>query len=174
MKLVNIRTNPIEEITEWGIKTSDGQAYELDVIVFATGFDAMTGAMKEIDIKGRDGTSIRDKWKDGPHTYLGIMVSGFPNMFMITGPQSPGVKSQMIFACQQHVDWIGDCIKYAQRSPEAPHRGDARGRARLGAAQQRGRRLRRSIRSPIAGTWAQTFPASHGCSCPMSAASRPT
>ncbi len=114
VKLVNIRKNPIEEITEWGIKTSDGKAYELDVIVFATGFDAMTGAMKEIDIKGRNGTSIRDKWKDGPHTYLGILVSGFPNMFMITGPQSPGVKSQMIFACQQHVDWIGDCIKYAQ------------------------------------------------------------
>ncbi|MEZ5856657.1 MAG: NAD(P)/FAD-dependent oxidoreductase [Hyphomicrobiaceae bacterium] len=114
VKLVNIRKNPIEEITEWGIKTSDGKAYELDVIVFATGFDAMTGAMKEIDIKGKDGTTIREKWKDGPHTYLGILVSGFPNMFMITGPQSPGVKSQMIFSCQQHVDWIGDCIKYAQ------------------------------------------------------------
>jgi cyclohexanone monooxygenase len=112
VKLVNIRNNPIQEITPSGIKTSDGKSYELDAIVFATGFDAMTGAMKDIDIRGNGGLSIRDKWKDGPHTYLGIMVSGFPNMFMITGPQSPGVKSQMIFSCEQHVDWIGDCIKY--------------------------------------------------------------
>jgi cyclohexanone monooxygenase len=112
VKLVNIRNNPIQEITPSGIKTSDGKSYELDAIVFATGFDAMTGAMKDIDIRGNGGLSIRDKWKDGPNTYLGIMVSGFPNMFMITGPQSPGVKSQMIFSCEQHVDWIGDCIKY--------------------------------------------------------------
>jgi cyclohexanone monooxygenase len=114
VKLVNIRKNPIEEITEWGIKTSDGKAYELDAIVFATGFDAMTGAMKEIDIKGKGGLSITEKWKDGPQTYLGVMVAGFPNMFMITGPQSPGVKSQMIFSCQQHVDFIGDIITYAR------------------------------------------------------------
>jgi cyclohexanone monooxygenase len=114
VKLVNIRKNPIEEITEWGIKTSDGKAYEIDAIAFATGFDAMTGAMKEIDIKGKGGLSINEKWKDGPQTYLGVMVAGFPNMFMITGPQSPGVKSQMIFACQQHADFIGDIITYAR------------------------------------------------------------
>ena len=114
VKLVNIRNNAIAEITEWGIKTADGKSYELDVIVFATGFDAMTGAMKEIDIKGSGGVSIRDKWKDGPQTYLGVMVAGFPNMFMVTGPQSPGVKSQMIFSCQQHVDFVGDMIKYAR------------------------------------------------------------
>jgi cyclohexanone monooxygenase len=114
VKLVNIRKNPIAEVTEWGIKTADGKSYELDAIVFATGFDAMTGAMREIDIKGKDGASIRDKWRDGPQTYLGVMVAGFPNMFMVTGPQSPGVKSQMIFSCQQHVDFIGDIIKYAQ------------------------------------------------------------
>jgi cyclohexanone monooxygenase len=114
VKLVNIRKNAISEITETGIKTADGKSYELDVIVFATGFDAMTGAMKEIDIKGKDGVSIRDKWQDGPQTYLGVMVAGFPNMFMITGPQSPGVKSQMIFSCQQHVDFIGDAIKFVR------------------------------------------------------------
>jgi cyclohexanone monooxygenase len=114
VKLVNIRQNPIQEITEWGIKTSDGKAYEIDAIVFATGFDAMTGAMKEIDIKGKGGLAIKEKWRDGPQTYLGVMVAGFPNMFMITGPQSPGVKSQMIFACQQHVDFIGDIITYAR------------------------------------------------------------
>jgi cyclohexanone monooxygenase len=114
VKLVNIRKNPISEITEYGIKTSDGRSFELDVLVFATGFDAMTGAMKEIDVRGKDGQSISDKWKDGPQTYLGVMVAGFPNMFMVTGPQSPGVKSQMIFSCQQHVDFIGDAIKYVQ------------------------------------------------------------
>ncbi|MBS0241548.1 MAG: NAD(P)/FAD-dependent oxidoreductase [Proteobacteria bacterium] len=114
VKLANIRKNPIAEITPKGIKLADGTQYELDAIVFATGFDAMTGAMKEIDIKGVSGLSIRDKWKDGPHTYLGIMTAGFPNMFMVTGPQSPGVKSQMIFSCQQHVDFIADAIKYAR------------------------------------------------------------
>jgi cyclohexanone monooxygenase len=114
VKLVNIRKNPIEEITQWGIRTSDGRAYEVDAIVFATGFDAMTGAMKEIEITGKGGLSIDEKWKEGPQTYLGVMVAGFPNMFMITGPQSPGVKSQMIFSCQQHVDFIGDIIAYAR------------------------------------------------------------
>lgn len=112
VKLVNIRKAPIEEITPTGIRIADGRTFELDAIVFATGFDAMTGAMREIDIRGSDGLSIRDKWKDGPQTYLGIMVAGFPNMFMVTGPQSPGVKSQMIFSCEQHVDWIGDCIRH--------------------------------------------------------------
>jgi cyclohexanone monooxygenase len=114
VKLVNIRKNPIEEITQWGIKTSDGEAFEIDAIVFATGFDAMTGAMKEIDIKGKGRLSINEKWKDGPQTYMGVMVAGFPNMFMVTGPQSPGVKSQMIFSCQQHVDFIGDIITCAR------------------------------------------------------------
>jgi cyclohexanone monooxygenase len=110
VKLVDIRSAPIQEITPTGIRTKDG-AYELDAIVFATGFDAMTGAMKEIDLRGKGGLSIRDKWQDGPRTYLGIMTAGFPNLFMVTGPQSPGVKSQMIFACQQHIDWIADCIE---------------------------------------------------------------
>src|SRR5262249_26707113 len=114
VKLVNIRKYPIEEIKEWGIKTSDGKAYEIDAIVLATGFDAMTGAMKEIDIKGKGGLSINEKWKDGPQTYLGVMVAGFPNMFMITGQQSAGVKSQVLFAWQQHVDLIGEIIAYAR------------------------------------------------------------
>jgi cyclohexanone monooxygenase len=114
VKLVNIRKTPIEEITQWGIKTSDGKAFEIDAIVFATGFDAMTGAIKEIDVRGKGGLSINEKWKDGPQTYMGVMVAGFPNMFMVTGPQSPGVKSQMIFSCQQHVDFIGDIIACAR------------------------------------------------------------
>ena len=109
--LVDIRSKPIKEITPAGLRTADAE-YALDAIVFATGFDAMTGAMKEIDIHTDAGMSIREKWEDGPRTYLGIMIAGFPNLFMITGPQSPGVKSQMILACEQHVDWIADCLQY--------------------------------------------------------------
>ena len=110
VKLINIRTAPIKRITPSGLEIADGRSFDVDAIVFATGFDAMTGAMKDIDIRGVGGLSIREKWNDGPHTYLGLMVSGFPNMFMITGPQSPGVKSQMIFSCEQHVDWITGCL----------------------------------------------------------------
>jgi len=109
--LVDVRSAPIQEITSDGLKTAKA-SYELDAIVFATGFDAMTGAMKEVDIRNDKGLSIGEKWRDGPLTYLGIMVAGFPNLFMITGPQSPGVKSQMILSCEHHVDWIADCIKH--------------------------------------------------------------
>jgi cyclohexanone monooxygenase len=109
VELVDIRSAPIKRLTTTGIQTADGD-YPLDAIVFATGFDAMTGAMKEIDIQTDKGADIKEKWADGPKTYLGIMMADFPNMFMITGPQSPGVKSQMILACEQHVNWIADCL----------------------------------------------------------------
>jgi cyclohexanone monooxygenase len=109
--LVDIRKKPITEITSKGVRTEEAE-YELDAIVFATGFDAMTGAMKEIDIRTDAGLSIQRKWEHGPRTYLGIMMAGFPNLFMVTGPQSPGVKSQMILACEQHVDWIANCLRY--------------------------------------------------------------
>lgn len=109
--LVDIRTNPISAITPEGLRTTAG-AFELDAIVFATGFDAMTGAMKEIDIRTDKGHTIQDKWAEGPRSYLGIMMAGFPNLFMVTGPQSPGVKSQMILSCEQHVDWIAQCITH--------------------------------------------------------------
>ena len=109
--LVDIRSAPIKEITPDGLRTANAE-YALDAIVFATGFDAMTGAMKEIDIRTDRGTTIEEKWADGPRTYLGIMMAGFPNLFMITGPQSPGVKSQMILSCEQHVDWIADCLTH--------------------------------------------------------------
>jgi cyclohexanone monooxygenase len=109
--LVDIRSKPIKEITPTGLRITDTD-YVLDAIVFATGFDAMTGAMKEIDIHTDAGMSIREKWEHGPRTCLGIMIAGFPNLFMITGPQSPGVKSQMILACEQHVDWISDCMQH--------------------------------------------------------------
>jgi cyclohexanone monooxygenase len=109
VKLVDVRSAPIQEITEKGVRTADAE-YELDAIVFATGFDAMTGALKEIDIRAGNGPTLAEKWRGGPLTYLGIMVAGFPNMFIITGPGSPSVKTQMIAGIQQHMDWIADCI----------------------------------------------------------------
>tara|TARA_R110000850_G_scaffold117311_3_gene233690 strand:+ start:226 stop:1875 length:1650 start_codon:yes stop_codon:yes gene_type:complete len=109
--LVDLRSTPIQAITPTGIRTT-AQDYELDAIVYAIGFDAMTGALDRIDIRGRDGLRLSDKWADGPLTYLGLMVSGFPNLFMITGPGSPSVLANMILAIEQHVDWIADCINH--------------------------------------------------------------
>ncbi len=116
--LVNARKTPIEAITTSGIRTTE-EEFEFDAIVFATGFDAMTGAMKEIDIRADGGAEIKSKWQDGPQTYLGIMIHGFPNLFMVTGPGSPGVKSQMILSCEQHVDFIADCIDMMRNSGHA-------------------------------------------------------
>ncbi len=111
--LVDARSAPIECITPTGLRTTDA-SYEFDAIVFATGFDAMTGALREIDIRADTGAEITSKWADGPHTYLGIMMAGFPNLFMVTGPQSPGVKSQMILSIEQHVNFIAGCLKHMQ------------------------------------------------------------
>jgi cyclohexanone monooxygenase len=107
--LVDLNKTPIETITETGLRTSE-RDYEFDVLIYAIGFDAMTGALERIDIRGRDGLKLKDKWAGGPLTYLGLTVSGFPNMFMITGPGSPSVLSNMIVSIEQHVDWIADCI----------------------------------------------------------------
>jgi len=109
--LVDVRTSPIERITPQGIRTRDGE-YDLDIIVFATGFDAMTGPLMRIGIHGRDGRSMKDMWNAGPRTYLGLQVAGFPNLFTITGPGSPSVLCNMPVAIEQHVDWITDCIAY--------------------------------------------------------------
>jgi cyclohexanone monooxygenase len=109
VKVVDARRTPIQEITETGVRTTEAE-YEVDVIAFATGFDAMTGALNEIAITGRNGQSLKDKWSAGPTTYLGLMVQGFPNMFLVTGPGSPSVKSNMVTAIEQHVEWISDCL----------------------------------------------------------------
>jgi len=102
---------PIERVTARGIQTTADE-YDLDVIVFATGFDAMTGAILAMDIEGRDGLTMQEKWADGPRTYLGLMTRGFPNLFTITGPQSPSVLTNMPLSIEQHVEWIEDCIGY--------------------------------------------------------------
>jgi cyclohexanone monooxygenase len=108
--LVDARTTPVSELTERGLRAGDTE-YEFDAIVFATGFDAMTGALTSIDIEA-DGMTLRQKWEGGPTTYLGLMTAGFPNMFMVTGPGSPSVLSNMIVSIEQHVDWIADCVAY--------------------------------------------------------------
>lgn len=107
--LVDLRKTPLMEITETGLRTSE-HTYEFDAIVFATGFDAMTGALARIDIRGKGGVSLVEKWGEGPRTYLGLAVAGFPNLFTITGPSSPSVLSNMMVSIEQHVDWITDCI----------------------------------------------------------------
>ena len=107
--LVDINNAPITEITETGIVAGDTH-FEFDVIVYATGFDAMTGSFNKIDFRGRDGEKLTDKWEAGPLTYLGLTVSGFPNLFMVTGPGSPSVLTNMPIAIEQHVDLISDII----------------------------------------------------------------
>ena len=99
----------IEEVTEKGIRAG-GKEFEFDIIVFATGFDAMTGALRELNLRGRDGRTLDQAWADGPHTYLGLSIAGFPNFFTITGPQSPSVLSNMPVSIEQHVDWVTQCI----------------------------------------------------------------
>jgi cation diffusion facilitator CzcD-associated flavoprotein CzcO len=108
--LVDAKTDgAIEEITENGIRAGDKE-YPFDIIVFATGFDAMTGPLKALNLKGRGGRTLDEEWRDGPHTYLGISVVGFPNLFTITGPQSPSVLTNMPVAIEQHVEWVTECI----------------------------------------------------------------
>lgn len=111
--LVDVRSHPIEAITETGVRTTAGH-HPVDAIVFATGFDAMTGSLLKIEFRGRDGRSLRDSWIHGPRTYLGLQVAGFPNLFTITGPQSPSVLSNMPVSIEQHVEWISDCIAHVR------------------------------------------------------------
>ncbi len=105
----------IEEITEKGIRAG-GKEYEFDIIVFATGFDAMTGPLKALNLKGRNGLTLDKVWADGPHTYLGVSVAGFPNLFTLTGPQSPSVLTNMPVAIEQHVEWVAGCIEHMEKT----------------------------------------------------------
>ena len=114
VRLVDLRRTPIRQITPRGIRTSE-QDFQFDVIVFATGFDAMTGTFFKIDIRGRNGLTLREKWAEGPRTYLGLQVAGFPNMFMITGPGSPSVLSNMPVSIEQHIDFIADFITWMRQ-----------------------------------------------------------
>jgi cyclohexanone monooxygenase len=114
VRLVDIREHPIEAITEGGIRTRDTD-YPLDAIVFATGFDAMTGSLLRIDLRGTGGLRLADAWADGPKTLLGLQIAGFPNLFTITGPGSPSVLMNMPVAIEYHVNWIAGRIEHLRR-----------------------------------------------------------
>jgi cation diffusion facilitator CzcD-associated flavoprotein CzcO/acetyl esterase/lipase len=114
VRLVDLRKTPIKTITETGIETA-AETFELDAIVYATGFDAMTGPLVAVDVEGRDGVTLKEKWADGPATYLGLTTTGFPNFFMVTGPESPSVFSNMVVSIEQHVDWICDTLEDMRR-----------------------------------------------------------
>jgi len=111
VRLVDLNVTPIREITATGVALVGAAPVDVDAIVFATGFDAMTGTLLRMDIRGRNGTPLTDAWNGGPRTYLGLAVAGFPNLFVITGPGSPSVFTNMIPAIEQHVDWITDCLE---------------------------------------------------------------
>ncbi|HUR75944.1 MAG TPA: NAD(P)/FAD-dependent oxidoreductase [Sporichthya sp.] len=111
--LVDVSANPIAAITADGLRLTDGAEYAFDVLVLATGFDSTTGTLNRIDIRGRDGNLLREKWADGPRTYLGLMSAGYPNLFMITGPQSPSVLSNMPVSIEQHVEYVADMLNHA-------------------------------------------------------------
>jgi cyclohexanone monooxygenase len=115
VKLVDIAKRPIERITATGVQIRGGDFHELDMLVMATGFDAMTGALLRIDVRGAQGAKLGEKWAAGPRSYLGLGVAGFPNLFMITGPGSPSVLSNMLVSIEQHVDWTLDCIDWMRK-----------------------------------------------------------
>ena len=114
VELVSLKKHPLEQIESSGIRTTAGLT-EVDAIVYATGFDAITGAITSIDIRGRDGATIPEKWKEGPRAYLGLSCHGFPNLFTITGPGSPSVLSNMVVSIEQHVDFIADLLEVMRK-----------------------------------------------------------
>jgi cyclohexanone monooxygenase len=114
VELVDLRETPIEAIVGRGVRTS-ARTHELDALVFATGFDALTGPLLKVGIRGRGGRRLADKWSAGPRTYLGIATRDFPNLFMVTGPGSPSVLGNMPVSIEQHVDWICDCLSHLRQ-----------------------------------------------------------
>ena len=113
--LVDCKNDPIVEITEKGIRTQSGET-ELDMLIFATGYDALTGALLAFDVKGRDGISLKDKWKDGPTSLYGMMLNGFPNLFAVSGPNGPAALANLITIAEHDVDWIADMITHMDRA----------------------------------------------------------
>jgi cyclohexanone monooxygenase len=111
VELIDVRAHPITCLTPTGIQLSD-RHLDVDIVVFAIGYDAITGALADIDIRGTGGLLLRDKWADGPNTLLGLQTSGFPNLFTVTGPGSPSVLSNMVVSIEQHVDWIAQCLAH--------------------------------------------------------------
>jgi cation diffusion facilitator CzcD-associated flavoprotein CzcO len=115
VQVVNVSVSPIEKLTEGGLQVAN-EFYPLDCLVFATGYDAMTGSLLAIDIRGRDGLSLGSAWEAGPRTYLGLGTTGFPNLFIIAGPGSPSVLANVIVAIEQHVDWLATCLDHMRQN----------------------------------------------------------
>jgi cation diffusion facilitator CzcD-associated flavoprotein CzcO len=128
VRLVDLRATPIERITPAGVRTRDAE-HEVDMIVYATGFDAITGAFDRIDIRGRGGRRLRDKWAHGPRTYLGLQVEGFPNLFTLVGPHNAATFCNIPRCIEQNVDWVTALLAYMRErgharvepTPEAEH-----------------------------------------------------
>jgi cyclohexanone monooxygenase len=129
VRLVDVDDDPIRTVTQRGLATQATE-FEFDVLIFATGFDAMTGSILRVEITGRNGLTIQEKWAAGPRTYLGLTIPGFPNMFAISGPGSPSVLTNMIISIEQHVEWISDCIRWLDA------KGASTIEAELGAEQE--------------------------------------
>jgi cyclohexanone monooxygenase len=149
VELVDVRSSPVTTVTPGGLATAAGE-YELDVIVFAIGFDAITGALLEIDIRGRDGAPLAKQWEAGPRTYLGLCAAGFPNLFMITGPGSPSVLSNMVVSIEQHADWILDCLDHLRS--RGLNRIEASAQAEAGWVRHVGELAGRTL-YPRAASW---------------------
>src|SRR5262249_3685586 len=111
VKLVDLRETPIERITSVGVKTSDAE-YHVDTLIYATGFDAITGSFDRIDIRGRAGQRLKDKWADGPRTYLGLQIAGFPNLLTLVGPHNAATFCNIPRCIEQNVDWVTDLLRY--------------------------------------------------------------
>ena len=141
VRLVDVSASPIVDVTPGGVRTADGHV-AADCLVLATGFDSMTGALTRIDVRGRDGRSLRDAWAAGPANYLGLAVPGFPNLFTICGPGSPSVLTNVVVAIEQHVDWVVDCIGHL----------DARGHAGIEATPAAAARWVAHVADVAAGT----------------------
>ena len=139
VSLVDVSSEPIERLIPTGL-LHDGQEYSFDAIVFATGFDAMTGALLDIDIRGRDSLALRARWADGPQTYLGLTTHGFPNLFMVTGPGSPSVLTNMLPSIEQHVEFITDCLDDMRKKKRRRIEPKLNAEGKLVRACQRGRR----------------------------------
>ena len=131
MTLVDVSSAPIERITPHGVRAG-GREHRIDTLVLATGFDAFTGPMTRIDLRGRGGQHIRDKWRAGPLNYLGLTVAGFPNMFNLVGAGSTSAFTSVIVAIEHHVDWIADCLRWMRCSAATPASRPAPRPSRIG------------------------------------------
>ena len=167
--LVDIRSSGIDEILPSAVRAA-AKDYEVDALVLATGFDAMTGSVAKIDIVGRDGKTLNQKWAEGPRTYLGLMSAGFPNLFVITGPGSPSVLSNMIVSIEQHVDWITDCVGYMRERELATMEAEREAEDKWVAHVNE---VAHGTLYPQANSWymGANIPGNRGSSCPISAAS---